>query len=193
MKKFSASRFLHDENGIAAIETAMIMPFLLFLYVGMIDLTALISVNRKVTQATSVVADLISQNQTDVLKSEVNNFFKGVDLVMKLDGTLPAGADVAGYRIVAGSVQKVWSVTKDAGAGCPGTVSTTGLATLMTQGNDIVVARVCTTFEPYVGIVLGREILGAVSFDVTEEVKTRPRVTPTLTCWRTAKGGPLCP
>ena len=34
------SRQFKDQSGVAALETAFIMPFLLFLYFGLVDLTA---------------------------------------------------------------------------------------------------------------------------------------------------------
>mgnify|MGYP002682837155 CR=1 FL=1 len=40
-------RHLKNQSGVAALETAFIMPFLLFLYFGLVDLTAMISLNRK--------------------------------------------------------------------------------------------------------------------------------------------------
>ena len=58
----SLARFRKDQSGVAALEIAFIMPFLLFLYFGLVDLTAMISLNRKVTYSASVVADLVTQN-----------------------------------------------------------------------------------------------------------------------------------
>ena len=67
--KSTFRNFLRETKGIAAIEVAFIMPVMFLLYFGLFDLTSLISVNRKVTYAASVVADLVAQNKTSVLKS----------------------------------------------------------------------------------------------------------------------------
>ena len=57
-------KFFRETRGIAAIEIAFILPFMLLIYFGLFDITALVSVNRKVTYSASIVADLVAQNKT---------------------------------------------------------------------------------------------------------------------------------
>jgi Flp pilus assembly protein TadG len=185
-------KFLYETNGIAAIEVAFIMPFMLFLYFGLFDLTGLISVNRKVTYATSVVADLVAQNKTSVLKSDILNYFKASDMVMSPMPSTAIRVEVFGYRISGTTISQVWKTDNSSGSSCGSAPSTGAMAPLMFAGNDLVVARVCTTYTPYIVSFLGQEILGQSSFAVGESITQRPRSTLKLTCYSSVVGGAVC-
>ena len=76
-------RFISDKRGVAAIEFSFIMPVLLLLYFGLVDLTAMISMNRKVTYAASVVADLVTQNDSTVTATAITDYWNAAEMVMK--------------------------------------------------------------------------------------------------------------
>ena len=74
------------------------MPFMLLIYFGLFDITSLVSVNRKVTYAASVVADLVAQNKTSVLKSDIQNYFNASNMVMAPMPATRVRVEVFGYR-----------------------------------------------------------------------------------------------
>jgi Flp pilus assembly protein TadG len=51
-----------DRRGVAAVEFAIVLPFMLALYIGGIELGDALSIDVKVTDATHTVADLATQN-----------------------------------------------------------------------------------------------------------------------------------
>lgn len=55
-------RFRRDEEGVSALEFAIIAPLMILLYLGSVDLSLAFSIDRKVTSATSAVADLVAQD-----------------------------------------------------------------------------------------------------------------------------------
>lgn len=173
--------FWHDGRGVAAIEMAFIMPFLLFLYFGLVDLTALISLNRKVTYAASVVADLVTQNDTTVTSATMNDYFSAAALALKPTPISSARVEIYQYRKVSGVITNQWSKKSTGGTACSAP-STTGMANLMTDGNDIIVATVCTTYTPYIATFMGNSILGATAFSMSEQISLRPRQSSTLAC-----------
>lgn len=177
----SLIRLRKDNRGVAAIEMAFIMPFLLFLYFGLIDLTAMISLNRKVTYASSVVADLVTQNSETVTAANITDYFKAAELVMKPTPITDIRIEVYQYRNVAGTITNQWSKKSTDGEDCDAP-DTTGMASLMTDNNDLVVAVVCTTYAPYIASFLGKDILGATSFEMNEQIALRPRQSATLAC-----------
>jgi Flp pilus assembly protein TadG len=174
-------RFRYDNRGVAAIEMAFIMPFLLFLYFGLIDLTAMISLNRKVTYAASAVADLVTQNSGSVTAANIADYFEAAELVLKPRPIDDVRVEVYQYRNVAGTITNQWSEKSSGGSDCDAP-DTTGMASLMTDGNDIIVAVVCTIYTPYVATFLGNKVLGATTFDMNEQIALRPRQSSTLTC-----------
>jgi Flp pilus assembly protein TadG len=185
-------RFLRAEHGMAAIETALIMPFLLLLYFGMIDLTALISFNRKITYSAGVVSDLVAQNKTSVLKSTINDYYKAVDLIMSPTPPGNYRTNIYGYRKVSGAIVKIWQTTNGSGPVCSTVPDTTSMTSLMTAGNDIVVAITCMNYTPYVATFLGDKIIGSTSFKVEQAIMVRPRSTSMLTCYQVTVGGAAC-
>lgn len=54
--------FLTNEVGVAAIEFAMVLPLLLFLFVGMIEMTTALSYDRRVSKTGSSIADLVARS-----------------------------------------------------------------------------------------------------------------------------------
>lgn len=175
-------RLRKDNRGVAAIEMAFIMPFLLFLYFGLIDLTAMISLNRKVTYASSVVADLVTQNSKTVTAADITDYFKAAELVMKPTPITDIRIEVYQYRADDdGTITNQWSEKSANGSDCDAP-DTTGMASLMTDKNDLIVAVVCTTYAPYIASFLGKDILGATSFEMNEQIALRPRQSPDLVC-----------
>lgn len=175
------NRFRKDIRGVAAIEMAFIMPFLLFLYFGLIDLTAMISFNRKITYSASVVADLVTQNSTTVTASAMNDYFDAVELVMSPTSLDDVRIDIYQYRNVSGTITNQWKKSSTGGTACAAP-NTTGMSDLMTDNNDLIVTVVCMNYSPYVASFLGKAILGATSFTLSEQIALRPRQSTTLAC-----------
>jgi Flp pilus assembly protein TadG len=189
MRRIKLGSFAKAEDGVAAIETAMVMPILLVLYIGMVDLTALVSVNRKMTQATSTVVDIVSQSRNNITKAEVTDAFKAVDLIMSAGGPSDSMIRIEGYRNNNGTMTKIWSEKKGS---CASGANTSALANLTQNGNDIIVATVCSQYSPYLGTVFGKRVLNATSFSMSETIAVRPRATNQLTCWVSGNSGATC-
>ncbi len=185
-------KFLGETGGIAAIEVALILPFLLLIYFGLFDLTSVISVNRKVTYAASVMADLVALNKTSVLKSSIQDYYAAANMVMAPTPAASVRVEVFGYRISGATITQVWKTDNAAGSSCGAAPSTAAMAPLMVAGNDLIVARVCTTYTPYASNFLGHRILGNAAFQVGESITQRPRSSLQLTCYNTAVGGAVC-
>ena len=190
--KIPFRNFLRETKGVAAIEVAFIMPFMLLLYFGLFDLTALITMNRKVTYAASVVSDLIAQNKTSVLKSDITNYFKASEMVMTPMPVAAVRVEVFGFRKTGSTIAQFWKTDNGQSSSCGAAPTTSAMAPLMISGNDLVVARVCTTYFPTVVSFLGSYILGSPSFTVGESITERPRSTLALTCYQTTVGGAVC-
>jgi len=54
-------RFRHAERAVAAVEFALILPFLLLLYFGSLEAAALFTVDKRVNSVAATVGDLVSQ------------------------------------------------------------------------------------------------------------------------------------
>lgn len=175
-------KLVRDSRGVAAIEFSFIMPVLLLVYFGLVDLTAMVSMNRKVTYAASVVADLVTQNDTTVKGTDITDYLNAAEMVMKPTPMSGVRVEVYQFRKTSGIISSQWNKKSTTGTSCGGTPSTTGMSELMTDGNDVIVARVCMTYIPYIATFLGKHVLGATSFTLSEQIALRPRQSATLAC-----------
>lgn len=53
--------FKKDSKGVAAVEFALIAPILLLLFIGTIEVSSMVAVDRKISRTSSAIADLIAQ------------------------------------------------------------------------------------------------------------------------------------
>ena len=101
MKRFTqlardlTKRFRDDMRGIAAIEFALVVPLMLVMYLGTIEISAAVSINRKVSRIASTVADLVTQ-QTEVAKTDLKGIMEiGEALLFPYDSDKPVITIVA--------------------------------------------------------------------------------------------------
>ena len=81
-------RFATDVKGVAAIEFAMIVPLLFMLFVGAVEFSQAITVDRRVSQVASSTADLIARTKA-ITTSEMDGVMEVIEqLVKPYDHTL---------------------------------------------------------------------------------------------------------
>jgi Flp pilus assembly protein TadG len=56
--------FFRDQRGVAALEFALIAPVMIALYMGSVEVTGGLDLNKNLGRATSMIADLINQQKT---------------------------------------------------------------------------------------------------------------------------------
>src|SRR5687768_5105470 len=70
----AARRLRRDDDAVAAVEFALIVPFLITLYFGSIEAAALFTVDKRIDSISSTVGDLVAQWDPDegVLTTGIN-------------------------------------------------------------------------------------------------------------------------
>lgn len=76
------------DAGVAAIEFVIVLPLLLLLFFGMINLTSYISTLRKTNAAAELVTDLVSRHDETIKSSDIDDYFKAAALLFR-----PASGD----------------------------------------------------------------------------------------------------
>lgn len=75
-------RFRRNDSGAAAVEFALILPFLLLLYMGSIEASSLFTVDRRIEVIAATNADLISRwnpNVSVIPSSTVRDYFRAAE------------------------------------------------------------------------------------------------------------------
>jgi Flp pilus assembly protein TadG len=95
--------YIHNQQGIAAIEFAMFVPLLLTLMLGMVDIGNALLAHKKVVTAAQIAGDLIAR-EVAVSDTEIDDAYAAAQMAIEpLDTTL-FGLDVASVQYVGTSL-----------------------------------------------------------------------------------------
>lgn len=170
-------KFSRDRKGIAAIEFALIAPFLLLLYFGTVDLTNWYVAHRRLVLAGSTIADLTTQSPGSLTGTQIGQFWTAVgDIIAPVSNV---NLTMRNFRKNGSTAKQQWSYAQ--GPTCSGAPNAAALAAIaaseMTEGNDILVAQVCTTIQP---LVLG--FFDFPPLTMNYQINMRPRLGKLLDC-----------
>lgn len=177
------------QSGVVAIEMAMIGPFMLLLYFGLLDMTTFMTENRKTIAISGSIADLIAQHRKSIVKSELTDYLKIGKMIMKPETDSRLRVVVTVYRKSGtgptATVNAVWSQNNGKGVACVNSIPKSEILALMELNNDVVVAQTCTKVRLFSGKLLAFYRPNKSDFDVENFVMVRPRVALTLECYAT--------
>lgn len=69
-------RFARERSGVAAVEFALILPIMLLLYIGMMEGSTLIAMDRKVQSVSGAVGDLVSRSDGEISQSTLEDYVR---------------------------------------------------------------------------------------------------------------------
>lgn len=81
------SALRRDERGISALEFAMVAPVMIGMYMGAVELSHALTIDRRVTSVASAAADLVAQSEV-VSGNDLDDIFAAASSIM-----LPYSAD----------------------------------------------------------------------------------------------------
>jgi len=179
--------FVRDRRGVAAVEFVFIVPLMLALTFGTIEVSSAVAIDRKVTLVARTLSDLVSQG-SQVKQAELKNFFGLGSAIMT---PYPVTPTTLTQQISAVSIDAskkatvVWSYSGKVSGGAastptvstdhpPGTVVTTSIPPgLLVPNTQLIWSEVKYTYEPVSGFFM-------ISKDLTDECFTRPRQSDTV-------------
>jgi len=185
----SARRLATDRRGVAAIEFAFIAPVLLSLYFVTMEVSQGIEVNKKVGRVGSMVADLITQQQT-ISKSELGAILQiGGSILQPYNRSLPTITATA-IQITDEESPKVvvkWSRKLKDGAVVAGPTTAKVPDTLKIRNTFLIRVDSDLAYKPVITWSADqKQVLGlAAAFDgidMSEVYFLRPRISTTITC-----------
>lgn len=167
-------RFVHAREGLAAVEFALIAPVMILMFYGVVELSAAVDCNARVSRVASTVADLVAQSPT-VSTADTTNIFNAGNAI--LFPYTSANAKIVISSLVddgKGAAKVAWSDAQNATPRTVGsTVSVPAGLVISGSGSSVIYAEITYKFVPAVSYFLG----GSVTLSNTFYSKPRRSLT----------------
>ena len=168
-------RFLRDKRGVSAVEFATLLPLMITLYLGGVEVSSAIAVDRKVTQVARTLGDLVAQS-TSINATDMTNILNAASSVVQPYSPSLIKVTVSRVDIDANAVAKVvWSKTLNGSARAAGSTVTLPAA-LNTANTSLIWAESQYGYTPTIGYV----ITGTMT--LKDQIYMRPRLSDTVAC-----------
>jgi Flp pilus assembly protein TadG len=169
-------RLASDQRGISAIEFALLMPLMLTMYFGSLQVTDAISADRQVTLVASTVADITSE-YSSVASSDISNIWAAATAVLSPFPVAKAQVTLSSVTFNNGVASVAWSVTLNGTARANGANVTSLIPTALNISGTSVIWGECTySYTPVIGYVL------TGTMTMYNEIFMRPRLSTTVAC-----------
>jgi Flp pilus assembly protein TadG len=171
--RFDLHRFACDREGVSAIEFALVLPFMLLIYIGSVELAEGLAIQFKVTETARTVTDLTSQ-QAAIDSTQMSGI---LNAAVQVVSPYPAGSMIMTVSEVttngAGQGTITWSCSLNGTAHPIGT-SVTLPAALQTANISLIWGEVTYPYTPQLGYV----ITGTI--DIYENAYFYPRLVKSI-------------
>jgi Flp pilus assembly protein TadG len=146
-------RFARDRRGVSAVEFALLSPLMIGLYLGCVEVSQGIGVDRKVTLTAGAVANLTAQ-ATTITSADMTDIMAASTAIMAPYSTSPLKITVSCLSVDANNAVKVkWSATQGGTARSAGS-SVSIPAALAVANSQLLFGEVSYTYTPPVGHVI---------------------------------------
>lgn len=174
-------RFVRAREAVAAVEFALILPIMLTVYLGAIETTQAISVDRKVTLVSAALGDLVARVQKSTSKTQIATFFSLTKTMVRPNSGTPLNQVVSMVHLKDGVAKVRWSEANGPSAAERAVDSVFPLdsgdkiKTLVTDGY-LVVSEVSYAHTPLLGLFF------KTSFNLSHRSVYLPRFGSEITC-----------
>ncbi|MGH6926590.1 MAG: TadE/TadG family type IV pilus assembly protein [Propylenella sp.] len=164
--------FASEERGMAAVEFALILPILVVLWIGGVEMTQALSIDRRLNNLASAVGDLSARSK-QLTYSDVDNIFD-----IGPGAMFPYSATGMQMRVTAvnissgGSASVAWSRADGTSAYADNqNMNSLVPAALRVPDSQVIMAEVYYTYTPAVGYVITGDL------DLDDRMFFVPRLT----------------
>jgi Flp pilus assembly protein TadG len=166
--------FARDRRGVSAVEFAMLLPLMVTLYLGVVEVSTGVAIDRKVTLTTRTMADLASR-VTSINNADMTNMLNATSAVIAPYDQSKVKVVLSAVNIDANGVAKVsWSDTLHGSARSVG--STVTVPTVLAVPNTTLIwSEVSYNYNPTFGYVL------TGNMNLNDQIYMRPRLSDTIT------------
>jgi len=148
--KHLSRKYRQDEDGIAAIEFAIIAPIMIGMYFGLAEIASAISVDRRVSHGTNVAGDMATQ-QPDIRLADIEEVVAASLRVMDIPNVSRVSMDIESFILPADSqpAESRGRIRVNQGAGNFTNFDANSLDTKILNANSgVVVTRASYKYTP---------------------------------------------
>jgi Flp pilus assembly protein TadG len=144
----------HCGDGAAAVEFAALLPFMLAVYLGGVEIGDGVAINRKVTITARDVADLASQ-YTAIYNADMTTILGAASTIIAPYPSSPLTVTVSEISTDnTGKSTVTWSQSSPTGSALTPTNSFTLPGTLAVNGTSLILGQVTYAYTPTLGYVI---------------------------------------
>jgi Flp pilus assembly protein TadG len=145
--------FANDCRGVSAVEFALLSPLMIGLYLGCVEISQGIGVDRKVTLTAGAIANLSAQAST-ITTADMTDIMAASTAIMAPYSTSPLKITISCLNIDANNAVKVkWSATQGGTARSAGS-SVSIPSALAVANSQLLFSEVSYTYTPPIGYVI---------------------------------------
>lgn len=159
------ARLWRADRAVAAVEFALIMPVMLVVYLGTLEASSLITMDRKIQSVAGAIGDLVARADEKVSASQMQDYFRAASGIMTPYSSSDVLQVVTAVKVVNGTPQVVWTRQYLNGAYSSTTPHTVGEEyplpdemVAISDGRMIIAAEASYSYRPLMGIVLNMPI-----------------------------------
>ena len=198
--------FVQRAEGVAAVEFALIVPIMVMLFMGAVEMSQAVTVNRRVTQVGSTAGDLVARYNGNISSTDIEDIMKVSAFLLAPYSPNKLKVDIsviASTAVSATDTKQKWKCSYDSAVStsvtctCPNSAFTLPSTGMLTTSDSVVVANVTYGYTPTLfnfsspktinGATLGGS-MGAgqggysATYNMSETVYLKPRAAcPTIT------------
>ncbi|WP_417487403.1 TadE/TadG family type IV pilus assembly protein [Maricaulis sp.] len=161
-------RFRDDRRGVSAVEFALIAPFMILLYLGSVEISLALSIDRKITSVSSALADLVAQDDV-ITDDEISDILNAGAVIVAPFDPVPLEIRITSILMdAAGEVEVQWSDADGMSPYAEGSAISVPDGVLE-RNRSVIMVEVEYRYETMFGE------LGVNHFDISEIFYLRPR------------------
>jgi len=159
--------FIACKKAIAAMEFALILPVGILLLLGITELSTAMLIDRKITRATHIGADLVAQ-ETSMTEAKVTDLFTAMEAILE---PFPTDAHMRVTSVwlnpATDTTEVEWSRARNGAADAGGYTLPDGL--IFQDGGSVIVAHIVYNYSP----LFDDFILGNITLEDKSYLKPR--------------------
>ena len=170
----SVVSFAQDRRGVSAVEFAMLLPLMMTLYLGSVEISQGVGIDRKVTLTSRTVADLASQ-VSSINNADMTNMLNAASSVVAPYDVTKLKVTVSAVTIDANGTAKIaWSDTLNGTKRAVGSTVTLPAA-LNVANTTLIWSEASYAYKPTIGYVV------TGTLNLSDQIYMRPRLSDTVT------------